>query len=511
MAPYRLPTLRCGVSLVEALVALAVMAFGMLALVGVQATMRLNSDVAKQRGEATRIATEEIERLRGFETIAVVANEAAYASYDGMASGTPAYDPAGDIGNTTYTITRTVNTAAGLPHKSIAVRVSWTDRSNQAQSVTLETAISGTNPALAGLLPFQNMPTASATNQRSGRDAGIPPVAVDLGDGGSAFKPFDRGTVVWVFNNLTGEVVSRCTGVSTAQAALTRDDLTTCQTISALLLAGEVNFNLRLSTQNFDSEFAVVKPVAGSTTALKILRSTSQIVGLCTVPTGAMPDPLPSDYLNVCGMVSLPRTVAPFQSTCGTLPCTDDVNVNLLAVDAEAPQWPRLNLSMVRGSTGNAAVDTAQFNQTTAPECLTDAPTSLIDSLSTATRTVHYYCFVYPSSGGWGGRFDVQPLAFSGLGEVAWVPSNSTAGLKVCRYTPVTTDYTENRNHPATYCMERTGTATLSAPCTGQRVKRSLVGQNFLVIAGHKACPTDSGVDTTSPVNSNTRPHQPAP
>ena len=207
MPPHQFPILRRGVSLVEALVALAVMSFGMLALVGVQATMRLNSDVAKQRGEATRIATEEIERLRGFRTIAVVANEAAYASYDGMASGTPAYVAAGGIGNTTFTITRTVITAAGLPHKSIAVQVSWTDRSNQVQSVTLETAISGTDPALAGLLSV--LPTASATNQRNGRHVSIPSWAQDRGQGYSWVIPPGSTGIAWLFNNLTG-VMQEC-------------------------------------------------------------------------------------------------------------------------------------------------------------------------------------------------------------------------------------------------------------------------------------------------------------
>ena len=202
MVPHQNLVWRRGVSMVEALVALAVMSFGMLALVGVQATMRLNSDVAKQRGEATRIATEEIERLRGFRTIAVEANELAYASYDSMATGTPAYDAAGGIGNTTYTLTRTVITDAGSRHKSIAVRVNWIDRSNQAQSVTLETAISGTDSALAGLLAI--LPTASATNQRSGRHASIPPAAVDLDNGSSRFIPPGSTGISWLFNNLTG-------------------------------------------------------------------------------------------------------------------------------------------------------------------------------------------------------------------------------------------------------------------------------------------------------------------
>lgn len=235
-----------GVSLVEALVAMAVMAFGMLALVGVQATMRLNSDVAKQRGEATRIATEEIERLRGFTTLASVQGEQAYSSYDAIASGTPAYvAPNADIGNAAYTITRTVRVAAGSQQKSIAVRVDWIDRSNQAQSVTLESVISGTDPVLSGLLAIQ--PTGSAPNQRGGRHASIPPEAVDLGDHRSAFKPFDSGLVVWVFDHATGLITSRCANVTTSQAAITATTVASCPPLAVpgRLVSGVVQFNLR--------------------------------------------------------------------------------------------------------------------------------------------------------------------------------------------------------------------------------------------------------------------------
>src|SRR3990167_8768909 len=73
MPAHHLPLRHRGVSLVEALIALAVMAFGMLAVVGVQSTMRLNSDLSKQRTEATRIASEEIERLRSFTSVALLA------------------------------------------------------------------------------------------------------------------------------------------------------------------------------------------------------------------------------------------------------------------------------------------------------------------------------------------------------------------------------------------------------------------------------------------------------
>ena len=486
--------------MVEALVALAVMSFGMLALVGVQATMRLNSDVAKQRGEATRIATEEIERLRGFGTIAVVANELAYASYDGMLSDTPAYAAAGGIGNTTYTIARTVISDAGSRHKSIAVRVNWTDRSNQAQSVALETAISGTDPALAGLLAILSTP--SATNQRSGRHASIPLIAVDLGNERSAFKPFDTGTVAWIFDNVTGLITSRCTGIATGQASVTLSDLTNCGTpINGRLLAGEVSFNFRfLPTDRIinGATMAVMKPAADAPIAWVLDRSARTIIRACTVdPATAVASLTDSDLTGAgCSTVTPARAVSPYQMQCDPAPCTD--TGVLLASDAVAPQWPALNLNVVPVATASAFINTAQLNQTQAPECVDDAPATAALSLARPSRTVRYYCLVFTDNNGWGGRFDLQPQGFSDAGNAAWrTASDGSVGFKVCRYTTAGADVTTNSDHPATYCMEKSGSATLERPCTGQRVKSSLFNQNFLVIAASQSCPA------------STRPHQP--
>lgn len=501
------PPRQRGVSLVEALIALAIMSFGLLALVGVQATMRMNSDLSKQRGEATRIATEEIEALRNFTTVPTTAGEAAY---DDIATRTVvAYQPPGGIGNTTYRIDRTVTLVAGTQQKVVSVQVSWDDRTGTRQTVTMDSVISGVDPTLSGVLLAPARP--SPGNQRGGRHPTIPPQAVSLPGGISAFKPFDVGTVAWVFDNLTGDVRSVCTGVTAAQALLQNADLVNCQTVDALLLAGEVNFNFRLYTADLDTATAVLKPVAGSSTALKIDRTTEQIVERCDVPAATPVGSLVLGDLTNCVAVTPPRPVDPYQQQCNPLPCVDDPALPLGAPDAEAPHWPALNLALVRGSTGNGAVDVAQYNQTAAPDCVTDAPASLGESLARAQRTVHYYCLVHQGSGGWGGRFDLQPLAFSDVdgGTVPW-PIDST-GLKVCRYTHASADYTVNRDHPAAYCMERAGTATLLAPCSGQRVRTSLVGQNFLVIGGHLSCPADVAIDPAAGdlINSNTRQHQP--
>ena len=217
-----------GVSLVEALVALAVMAFGMLSMVGVQGTMRLNSDTAKQRTEAMRIASEDIERLRAFTTLTPQAGQA-NLSYSEIASRTVnAYVPPGAIGNASYRVERTVSQVAGVTQKVVTVRVSWTDRSNTLQSVTLDSAISGTDPSLGGLLALQVNGTAS--NQRNGRHVSIPVDAADIGGGRSRFAPPGGVDVAWYFNNMSG-VMEVCNAAGSS-----------C--VPATLLSGNVAYHL---------------------------------------------------------------------------------------------------------------------------------------------------------------------------------------------------------------------------------------------------------------------------
>ena len=207
-----------GVSLIEAVVALAVMATGLLGVVGVQATLRANSDIAKQRAEGVRLAQQKIETARFFRDVSGTA-----PAYDGIASGVqvemldPVQRPDGSFSsNTTFTRTTTVtqvDSRAGVPDlqavpraKSVAVTVSWRDRSGQLQAVTLNAAVSGIAPALAGSLAVPP-DGGTAVRQPFGRDAGIPRGAVDLGDGRSGFVPPGLAAGdgrVWVFNNVNG-------------------------------------------------------------------------------------------------------------------------------------------------------------------------------------------------------------------------------------------------------------------------------------------------------------------
>jgi Tfp pilus assembly protein PilV len=217
-----------GLSLVEALVALAVMAFGMLAYVGVQSTLRYNGDVAKQRSEAVRIAQEAIEGWRAYFAVEPDAATVDYADIETLADETLAGEPA----NTTYTLSRTVTDAATDPAaprmKTLVVDVTWEDRNGNPQSVRLSTTIASTPPELAGTL---SVPNAGPLRPPRGRHPAIPLEAVDEGSR-SRFTPPQPpdGTVSWLFDNATGVITSICT---TPDA---------CVATTALLLSGHVRF-----------------------------------------------------------------------------------------------------------------------------------------------------------------------------------------------------------------------------------------------------------------------------
>lgn len=219
-----------GVSLIEALVALAVMAFGLLGVVGMQATLRFNADISKQRSEAVRMAQEQIEDLRSFAALTGTAGW----DYDEIVPIPRALVPtaAGFANTEFYRTTTVVDPAAGDPQfKAVLVTVDWLDRQTAtggtAQSVTFTTAIAQVAPELGASL---GLPGDRAAPQRPrGRHPTIPPGAVDLGDGRSSFTPpgAPAGTT-WNFVNATGQITQICTP--------------TCVDLKAWLLSGYIAF-----------------------------------------------------------------------------------------------------------------------------------------------------------------------------------------------------------------------------------------------------------------------------
>lgn len=225
-----------GTSLVEAVVALAVMAFGMLAVVGIQSTLRLNADVAKQRSEAVRIAQEAMEAARSFGAIeAPAAGQTAYADLDTIAGQAVN----GYTTNTTFTLTRSVTTQTTPPRKELSVRVAWTDRNGEAQAVELNSIVGANDPRLSLLLTAR--PNGIPPRQPLGRHEAIPSQAVDIGGGRSALPPpGGGGSSFWVIDNVTGVITSVCTYPDDSSFLVSPDN---CVDQPSYLISGYVRFS----------------------------------------------------------------------------------------------------------------------------------------------------------------------------------------------------------------------------------------------------------------------------
>lgn len=230
-----------GTTLLEGLVAFLVLSLGMLSVLRVQTQMRTNTDVARQRSEAVRIAQEDIEKLRAFSVIAVRAGASAYAS---VASVTRAVDSgSGQPSNTSYALIREITAADAPASKNASVSVAWDDKSGSRHQVVLSTLISGQDPAYSGALKVTSQPRPLRGVQQ--RSPWIPVDAKDLGQGSSAFKPIAAGTEAWVFDNATGNVTARCVGVdaSASNSSLSASALGACEPLQGYALSGVVRFS----------------------------------------------------------------------------------------------------------------------------------------------------------------------------------------------------------------------------------------------------------------------------
>jgi Tfp pilus assembly protein PilV len=222
-----------GGSLLEALVALAVLALGVAATVGLQGELRLGAEVARQRAEAVRIAQDVIEASRSFRALAPAEDRTTYAGLETTAPTTIARD----AHNTVFTLARTVDDEAASPTsprlKTLAVDVTWADRRGEPHAVSLRTAIAAMPPELSGLLAVAG--DGPRPRLPGSRHPAIPIEAVDTGTT-SRFEPppadaaANDDTVAWIFDNRSGLITSRCTSSGE------------CTATAAWLLSGHVRF-----------------------------------------------------------------------------------------------------------------------------------------------------------------------------------------------------------------------------------------------------------------------------
>lgn len=222
-----------GFTLIEAMIAMLVMGFGLLAIAGFQTTLSHNSDVAKQRTEATRLAQAKMEDLRSFQrSFPAAASAPVVVAWADIASGV---DAPSTTTNTVFDRIWDVETDVASRQKTLRVRVNWTDRQGIAQNVTLASLIANADPMDAGALAAP--PTSAEAKKPVWSMPPIPSVGKYLGGGRSAIQ-LPGGTQYIVFNAVTGAVIGKCSG--TVDASLTA--ATICSTaFAARLVTGFIS------------------------------------------------------------------------------------------------------------------------------------------------------------------------------------------------------------------------------------------------------------------------------
>lgn len=221
-----------GFSLIEALIAMVILATGLISIAKFQSTLVTTSDFSKQRTEAIRLGEQKIEQLRAFELLPTTGSKFAYSD---IVTGTDSVTAT----NTAYSRVATVTDAPSATlaqYKTVSVNVSWTDRQNTAQSVKLTSVISMLDPKVSGSLIVP--PAGSPVKKPKNRDLNIPVPATDLGNGRSGFTPPGAAGFYYVFNNTTGTVTAKCLGLVATYSLLNCPD-----SITGYIISGYVNFD----------------------------------------------------------------------------------------------------------------------------------------------------------------------------------------------------------------------------------------------------------------------------
>lgn len=510
-------TRQAGFTLIEALIALLVMSFGMLALAGMQMTMTRSSDVAKQRSEAVRLAQLKIEELRSFD--GVTAGTFTYGT--NVVGSTAPHEticptcaaPLDATTNTTFTRSWTVTRSDGVTaatatdaQKWINVLVTWTDRTNQAQQVRLQSVIARNDPiALKGFVAGQ---ARAKVRYPKNRHVNIPYPAVSLRGGLSSFKP-PPGADNFVFDNDTGKVLGSCSDAAIADSitngttiSFTGTPTSGCTAGAGYLLSGYVRFKTTgaaPTAANIENLSDATRPL--STAGPVVIDSASTGNGPASYACYSQPQKvMGTANLSPANVVSAVRAA------------------NLVTVTTSSNHGfgvgQRVSIEQAGNFTFNgsfeilsATLTTFTYAQATANASSSGGIAKLIARItvadgvatpgysSTISRFIAYTCVVRPGT-------DQAGTAWWGEARLvtdgSWSLGTSASTFKVCRFSG---DYVadlavSNHEHPRYY----------------RRVTATLDNQNYLVIKGNDSCPTDVNSNAVAGdlINTNTVTHQPA-
>jgi Tfp pilus assembly protein PilV len=506
-----------GYSLIEALTALLVTAFGMLAIAGFQVTLSRNADIAKQRSEAVRLAQLKMEELRSYEQVAADGAGGRFDYTDDVVGGSDTVTPTSGYSNATFSRTWTVSGTGGDLQKWIRVEVSWLDRTNTTQTVWLRSSIARADPLAIGTLATG--PGGLKPRTPKGRNVDIPYPAVGLAGNMSAFAP-PPSTRWFVFDNVSGEVLGDCTQEPGVGTSITWGQ-NGCTEGRGFLLSGYIRFVAGGYNQNqVDNTFG--NP-AGETKELsagvEFIDPTTAATASCfaqrqkILAATNVADPITGTRLNISGATRN-------QGTSTVTVVTDQahgfsIGQRIAINSVTAPTFNGVfRIESVPTSTsftyrqvgpnesfsGGTPRSTASLvQQATLPE---DEPTPPGYNSAPVSRFVAYACVVVPvnvnGTRRWSGQFVITPEITDGVSWALGTGSNTVK--QVCRYTGNYLDdlRLSNSEHPLYY----------------RGVTAALDNQNYVVIDGDQSCPYDSkpsyAGNPPDYMNSNTTLHQTA-
>ena len=508
---------QAGFSLLEALTALLVTAFGMLTIAGFHVALSQNADVAKQRSEAVRLAQQKVEELRAYEQVAsdAATGGTKFDYTDEVVSGSDTVSPSSDspyTTNTSYARSWNVTGTGTTPQKWVRVAVSWTDRSNTLQTVNLQTVIARADPIAIGTLAVG--PGGMKTRSPKNRNIDIPYPAVGLTGEMSGFLP-PGGDKFFVFNDLTGDVLGYCNGaLSEGGTAYFAGVSKNCDAydLKPYLLTGYIRFvdvNGGLSVSDLINPKDETKPLSvavdltvGGSPAPLCYAARQQVVSAGT------------------GNQLTPQIVTGLSRTGNVVTITTQNGHGLLAghvVSISSPEHPNFNgvftvlsnpppTTMTfsysqAGSTGSFSLSagTSKSKATKVQQVTIEESATVPPGYDTVvSKFVGYTCVVFPvdhdtstsTPNRWTGGFRIVPSG--------WTIGTGNDAFKVCRYTGdyVPDSKVSNIEHPLKYWG----------------VIGTLDNQNYVVIKGNQNCPTDTAADALAGkyTNVNTKEHQPS-
>jgi type II secretory pathway pseudopilin PulG len=531
-----------GFALIEALISLLVVAFGMLAIGAFQFTLSRASDVAKQRTEATRIAQSDIDRARSFVSRGADGTPGDWRlTYtEDLAVGTsPVTNITGPMTNTTFRRQVVISQptlpvpAGGESYRWVNVTVLWADRTGVDQSVSLSTAVSDGESSSLGSLASGG--SAATTLRPRNRNINVPYPAVNLAGGlTSAFAP-PPGSTIFVFDNNTGDVTQFCRPTPYAISAITGTGTTATATTAVThpFTTGTVLTIVGATPAGYNGQVTVTGVAPGISfdyTVASGLTSPATLSGATATPVVTLTEGIDLSTTGLtCTTYSTPAYLVSgyvrfkTQGAAATAANIDDPNdlrddTRPLAdtvYNSATDTFTSQPVTITSTSTGHAPAGYECYAQrqltvrnnnppSGSPSDITIAEGAPVPSGYSSTnvpRFIAYTCVVTPAAGPtppiWSGEITLNPLGWT-FGESGTLGATTGTG-RLCRFS---SDY--NRN------------ATLSNsehPRFYRQVRGTLDNQNYLVVNGGDNCPTDVASDPANAnyIDTNAPQHQPNP